>query len=121
MQGSDLQSLESQRYDAMLSNDSRRLGQLISDEAVYVHSNGARDSKEEYLGRISSGGLVYLNIKHSEDTCLVSGSTGIVLGEMVAEVILDGSRVSIANKHMVVWVENDGTWRLMAYHARLIA
>lgn len=118
MLNDDLTALEARRYAAMLTNDAGALERLLSEDAVYVHSSGARDSKDEYLARISSGGLVYLSVEHSEELCVLSGSTGIVLGEMAAEVVLNGSRLSIENKHLAVWAGGEDGWRLLAYYSR---
>jgi hypothetical protein len=51
----EIKALEDRRYDAMLGNDLATLDRLLSEQLVYTHSNGQRDTKNAYLKRVESG------------------------------------------------------------------
>src|ERR1700754_2919767 len=50
---------EDRRYRAMLDADLDALDELCAEELSYAHSNGARDTKAEYVEKIRSGYYVY--------------------------------------------------------------
>jgi ketosteroid isomerase-like protein len=46
---------EDRRYQAMLDGDLEALDALCADELSYTHSNGVRDTKAEYFGKLREG------------------------------------------------------------------
>jgi Domain of unknown function (DUF4440) len=63
----EIKALEDRRYDAMLGNDLATLDRLLSEQLVYTHSNGQRDTKDAYLKRVESGHFKYFAISRPEE------------------------------------------------------
>lgn len=106
---------EERRYAAMLAADLDALDRLLAEEVVYTHSSGVRDTKQDYLGKLSSGHYVYRRVEHPVDRVEVVGGTAVVVGRMSADVLVDGAPKTIDNLALAVWVRTDGGWRLLAY------
>lgn len=112
----EIRALEARRYDAMLRGDVEALAALLSDRAVYAHSDATRDSKAEYLASISGGGLRYLEVGHETETVLEAGpDAAAALGRMSARIIRNGAEKRIASLTLALWAREDGEWRLIAY------
>jgi Domain of unknown function (DUF4440) len=81
---------EQRRCEAMLAGDVPTLKDLLSEQAVYVHSTSARDSRASYLQKISSGALRYLQLSFFDLDIQISEGVVLVTGCMAATVLKDG-------------------------------
>jgi hypothetical protein len=106
---------EDRRYRAMQDADLTTLDELCADELSYAHSSGARDTKDEYLGKIRSGYYVYRRIDHPVERVELVGDTAIVVGRMTADIEVQGVPKTIDNLALAVWTRASGAWRLLAY------
>ncbi len=111
----EIKALEDRRYDAMLSNDLATLDQLLSEQLVYTHSNGQRDTKDEYLKQVESGHFKYFAITRPEEEIRVFGDMAMVVGRMVARVTVGGAERRLDNRSLAIWIRKGGQWRLVAY------
>ncbi|WGR73115.1 nuclear transport factor 2 family protein [Bradyrhizobium sp. ISRA426] len=98
-----------------MNNDVATLDQLLSDKLVYTHSNGQRDTKEQYLGHVESGHFKYFAIARPEEEIRVFGDMAMVVGRMVARVAVAGSERQLDNRSLAIWIRQDGQWSLLAY------
>jgi ketosteroid isomerase-like protein len=108
---------EDRRYAAMIAGDVAALGELLSDRVVYTHSHGGRDTKQEWLGNLGSGALVYHAAEHPVTEVIVLGDAAVVVGEMHADVTSARGSVHLANATIAVWGLEDGSWRLAAFQS----
>jgi ketosteroid isomerase-like protein len=106
---------ENRRYRAMQDADLAALEELCADGLSYAHSSGARDTKDEYLGKVRSGYYVYRRIDHPVERVEVVGDTAIVVGRMTADIDVQGVPKTIDNLALAVWTRASGGWRLLAY------
>ncbi len=106
---------EDRRYQAMLDADLTILDALCADELSYAHSSGARDTKDQYLGKVRSGYYVYRRIDHPVERVAVVGDSALVVGRMTADLDVDGTPKTIDNLALAVWTRASGPWRLLAY------
>jgi ketosteroid isomerase-like protein len=106
---------EDRRYQAMIDADLDVLDALCADELSYAHSNGVRDTKAEYFGKLRAGYYVYHRIDHPVERVAVLGDTAIVVGRMTAELDSAGTRKTIDNLALAVWSRTVNGWRLLAY------
>ncbi len=106
---------EDRRYRAMQDADLTTLEELCAEELSYAHSNGARDSKEEYLEKVRSGYYVYRRVDHPVERVEVAGDAAIVVGRMTADLEVQGAPKTIDNLALAVWTRASGEWRLLAY------
>lgn len=110
---------EQLRRDAMLAGDSAALEALLSDAIVYVHSTGARDTRDSYLRKIRDGALRYLRLEFSDLHAQVTQGAALVTGSMRATVLKDGQEKQVSSVFLTVWVPEPSDvgvpWRLRAH------
>ena len=110
---------EQRRSDAMLAGDSVALEALLSDAIVYVHSTGARDTRDSYLRKIRDGALRYLRLELSDLQAQVLPGAALVTGRMNATVLKDGQEKQVSSVFLTVWVpepsDSGSAWRLRAH------
>ena len=111
----DVLAAEDERYRAMLDADLDTLDRLCADELSYAHSSGVRDTKQQYFAKVRSGYYDYHRIDHPVERVEVLGDTAMVVGRMTADLSVDGTRKTIDNLALAVWVRGAGGWRLLAY------
>jgi uncharacterized protein (TIGR02246 family) len=112
-----VRAAEDRRYAAMIAGDVAALAELLSDRAVYTHSYGGRDTKQELLDKIGAGDLVYHSVQHPVTEVIVLGDAAVVLGEMHADITSSGSSRHLANATIAVWGAEDGGWRMAAFQS----
>jgi len=112
-----IRSLEAQRFQAVIDRDFDVFASLAHSELVYVHSSGTVDNLDQYLGKCRAGYYIYKSIDHPIDEIRIIGETALVIGEMNAQMIIDGESRSLRNKSLAVWAKVEGHWKLTAYQA----
>lgn len=110
---------EQLRCEAMLAGDSVALEALLSDAIMYVHSTGARDTRDSYLRKIREGALRYLRLEFSDLQAQVLPSAALVTGRMSATVLKEGQERSVSSVFLTVWApelsDAGSVWRLCAH------
>jgi ketosteroid isomerase-like protein len=107
--------LENQRYDAALALDFDRLESLCHAELVYGHTAGNRDSRAAYLDKLRSGALRYHRIDHPVENIVLAGDTALVVGQMTADLTVNGTTKTLNNSALAVWTREAGSWKFIAY------
>lgn len=69
---------EKSRFKAMVERDLETLNLIISDDLIYIHSNGSVDTKASFIEAISSGKRSYDEITMEDSQIRVYGSVGII-------------------------------------------
>jgi len=107
------------RREALLAGDSAALEGLLSDALVYVHSTGARDTRDSYLRKISDGALRYLHLEFSHLQAQVTAGAALVTGRMSATVLKEGQEKQVSSVFLTVWLpepsDAGSAWRLRAH------
>ncbi|MDF3310618.1 nuclear transport factor 2 family protein [Rhodococcus sp. T2V] len=111
----DLVANENTRYQAAVAGDTDTLRRLAHPALTYAHSDGRRDTLDEYLTKLATGALRYHSIDHPVSDVLVTGDTAVVVGHMRAHLTVGGREKNIDNSCIAVWVRQDGRWLLLAY------
>lgn len=115
-----IRELEDRRYAAVVDGDLATFAELAHPELAYTHSDGTVDTLSSYVEKCRSGHYVYHRIDHPIDRIVVTGGTAIVVGEMHADITAGGTRKSLANRSLAVWVRSGGAWRLLAYQPTVL-
>lgn len=115
-----IRALEDARYDAVVRGDIAAFAELAHPELTYTHSNGSVDTLDSYREKLDSGYYDYHRIDHPIDRIVVEGDTALVIGEMHADITAGGTRKTLANRALAVWVRVDGAWRLLAYQPTVL-
>ena len=115
-----IRALEDARYDAVVRGDIPAFAELAHPELTYTHSSGSVDTLGSYREKLESGFYVYHRVDHPIDRIVVEGDTALVIGEMYADITAGGTRKTLANRALAVWVRVDGAWRLLAYQPTVL-
>ncbi|MCX5043470.1 nuclear transport factor 2 family protein [Aldersonia sp. NBC_00410] len=116
--GTDYDSLvasEDARYAAALAADADAFRRIAHRDLTYAHSDGSRDTLDEYLAKLTSRTLDYHTIDHPITDVVITGDTAVVIGRMRSELTVAGRDKTIDNTCIAVWVRNDDRWLLLAY------
>ncbi|MET9259930.1 nuclear transport factor 2 family protein [Amycolatopsis sp. NPDC004079] len=115
-----IRALEEDRYAAMASGDIDAFVALAHPDLAYTHSNAVTDTLDSYQEKLRSGYYVYHRIDHPIDRIITSGDTAVVVGEMHADITAGGTRKTLANKALAVWVRENDRWLLLAYQPTVL-
>jgi hypothetical protein len=108
------QSVEAFRK-AMLANDRAQLDALTADQLSYGHSGGKVQNKAEFLeGAVQSR---WKSISVSEETTHIVGSNAISRFTLTGENESDGKLNALKLGILMVWLKQDGHWKLLARQA----
>ena len=107
---------EERRRAALNGNDAEALATVLSDDLVYIHSNGLAEGREAYLDRVRSGPGRYQNLTVANFTVRRNGSSAICDGQVSFEYAVPNHRPVVVKAHfLAVWKEEAGDWRLAGY------
>jgi ketosteroid isomerase-like protein len=106
---------ENRRYAAMTRADVGELAELLSDQLVYTHSNGVRDTKASYLQAVSDGIFQYGPIDHPQSDVYVAGGCVVVNGHMHCPAVVHGVEKVLNSACIAVWSRESGRWQLVAF------
>ena len=113
--------LEKSLYRAMIDRDYRRLGELLSDDLVYMHSTAIAESKTEYLAAVAKGLYEYERIESTDVSVRIHGDTAVETGRVEMSVSAAGEpKTTIHLLFTLVWVKRAGRWRLQIRQATRI-
>ena len=120
-QGGDIEQqilqLEQQRMQAMMDADAETLNRVLADELTYVHTTAALDSKESFIGTLSSGALNYESIASTDAQVRIYGDTALVTGNGDVRVTSNGRRNRFSIRYTDVWAQRGGRWQMVAWQA----
>ena len=106
------------RVAAMMAGDGAALGRLMSDELVFVHSDGRTQSKAEYVKNMTAGDTAYTGVKTSAlQTLTPSGDVVVLMGVQDMRKKLGESWSDIHLRFMSIWRNENGTWRMFAWQS----
>jgi ketosteroid isomerase-like protein len=107
---------DERRRAALNANDADALAPLLSEELVYIHSNGLVDGKQSYIDRVRAGPGRYRNLTVKDFKVRRNGSTAISDGEVRFEHGVPGGKTIVVHAHfLAIWRDEGGTWRLAGY------
>ncbi len=110
--------LERDRFRAMVDGDVPLLNELLSDNASFVHTNGKRETKQQFIDAISAGHRRYRQIEvQSQDVLPVGGETCVVTGRALFEMEANSGALLYPIAYTAIQAQEGGQWRLVAWHA----
>jgi ketosteroid isomerase-like protein len=105
--------LERERWALMLASDIEASAALLSDDVVYIHSNGLRDDKGSFLRKFRDGVFVYHSATPEVDTVSQLGADVLIAnGTLRMHATVNGVDRHMHSAFSVVWQRETGTWRL---------
>lgn len=110
--------LERDRFRAMVDGDVPVLNQLLSDHVSFVHTNGKRETKQQFIDAISAGHRRYRQIEvQSQDVLPVGSETCVVTGRALIEMEANSGALLYPIAYTAIQAQEGGRWRLVAWHA----
>ncbi|MGN6665698.1 MAG: nuclear transport factor 2 family protein [Trinickia sp.] len=113
-----IRALERDRFRAMVDGDVPVLDQLLSDSVSFVHTNGKRETKQQFIDAIAGGHRRYRQIEvQSQDVLPVGHETCVVTGRALLEMEANNGALLFPIAYTAIQAQEDGRWRLVAWHA----
>ncbi len=106
------------RLAAMMAGDGAALGRLMSEELVFVHSDGRTESKADYVKNMLAGDTQYADAK-TADVRTMEPAAGVVIlfGAQQMRKRLGPTWAEVKLRFMAVWREERGAWRMVAWQS----
>ncbi|MBP0588877.1 nuclear transport factor 2 family protein [Paraburkholderia sp. LEh10] len=113
-----IRGLERDRFRAMVEGNGQQLDALLSDNVIYVHTNGKRESKRQFIDAITAGRRRYRQIEvQSQDVLPVGRETCVVTGRALIEMEANNGALLFPIAYTAIQAQEDGKWRLVAWQA----
>lgn len=113
-----IQALERERFRAMVDGDAAQLDRLLSEQVGYIHTNGKRETKQQFIASITTGRRRYRQIEiQSQDIVPVGRETCIVTGRALIEMGVGSGALLFPVAYTAVQAQEQGQWRLVAWQA----
>ena len=111
----DVLQMEEQRWAALIGNDFDALDALVHPSLSYTHSNAIVDTKEAWIGSVTSGLVDYRSVEREDIAVITSGTTAVITGKATFTVGLQDREITIVARFTAVWVNEDGNWQFFAW------
>jgi ketosteroid isomerase-like protein len=109
---------DASRLAAMMAGDGAALGRVLSEELVFVHSDGRIESKADYVKNLMAGETAYTNAKTSElRTMQPSSDVVVLIGRQDMRKRFGAAWSEITLRFLSVWRNEAGTWRMVAWQS----
>jgi len=114
----EIEALEAERCSALVAGDVERLGLLVADDLVHIHTNGKQETRAEYLEGVAER-LTFRKIDRSDTLTRVHGDAAIMTGllRQVIHVRETGAEVDLVVRATIVWLKRDGRWQIASFQA----
>ncbi len=113
-----IRGLERERFRAMVDGDGASLDALLSENVIYVHTNGKRETKQQFINAITAGRRRYRQIEiQSQDVLPVGSETCVVSGRALIEMEANNGALLFPIAYTAIQTQENGHWRLLAWQA----
>ncbi|WP_206997313.1 nuclear transport factor 2 family protein [Trinickia mobilis] len=113
-----IRGLERDRFRAMVDGNGQLLEALLSESASFVHTNGKRETKQQFIDAITAGRRRYRQIEvQSQDVVVVGRETCVVTGRALIEMEANSGALLFPIAYTSIQTQQDGQWRLVAWQA----
>jgi ketosteroid isomerase-like protein len=113
----EVKAAEARRYQAMIAGDLAALDALLADDLLYVHSSGAAEDKQAFLGSLRGGQLRYKKITPEGVSVRDAGRLAIVRGRSAVEVERDGKPQAFRIHFTAIYEKSAAGWRLSGWQS----
>ena len=115
-----LLSLSKAKFMWMVTKNIDSLKSLLDERLQYVHSNGWIQNKQEVLGDLSSGKLVYREVEIEKATVRMYEHTAVVIGKGRFAGDVSKTPFNMELMYTEVYVQKEQRWQLVSRHANRI-
>lgn len=107
----------SARFAAMVRDDLLSLDTLLASELTYIHSDGALESKAQFLSTLKSGQLRYQAIEPTDLEARLYGNVGVVTGRSRMRVRVGSELLRFSIRFTALYRRAATSWVLVAWQA----
>jgi ketosteroid isomerase-like protein len=113
----EIEALERARFKAQVAVDVAALRPMLAEDLVYCHSTGVCQSKDEFIGFVTSSTSKYLAMDIvAMQPRLIDGAV-VVNGKMDIRVLANGKEQHFQGIYTDVYAKRDGRWQLVAWQS----
>jgi hypothetical protein len=116
----EILKLEGSLREAQINSDLNALSSLLSEDLIYIHSNGYVDNYQSYLEKINLGILKYQNIEIETERLMIEEEIVIKHSIMKGTVLVMGANKSIFSRITSLWLPEKGGWKLRSFQSTTI-
>src|ERR1700683_2425200 len=117
-----IRGLERERFRAMVDGGGQSLDTLLADNVSYVHTNGKRETKRQFIDAITAGRRRYRQIEIQSQELMPGGrDTWIVYGRALLEMESKNGALLFPIAYTAIHIQVDGQWQLLAVQATRVA
>lgn len=100
--------------EALIYKDSVTLKKVLHPKLSYGHSNGWSETKEEVIGDLYNGKLIYRDIGQKIDSWEQEENLVLIRSTTDIDVLLEGKEVKLRLHVLQVWIRKNKTWQLIS-------
>ena len=94
-----------------------QLGELCAEQLSYGHSDGRVENKAQFINGVMTRKAILKSLTLSDHTIVVVGANAIARHKWASESETDGKPTSTRIGVLQVWLQQGGTWKLLARQA----
>lgn len=113
----NLKQLELLRFKAMIEEDTAFLQNVMSDDCIYIHSNGLEETKSEHISNIKTRFIDYQIMDSRELIFRVYEGFAIGNGVVMVTGTYDGQTFTIPLKYTDVYRHTPRGWKLVNWQS----
>jgi hypothetical protein len=112
-----LRKAEQARFDANVTADAKVLGELLSDDLEYTHSNGDFDTKSSFIESLTSGRRDYVKSDIIIQSVRIFGDVAVIRGKAIVTVADNGQSRDLDLRYLDVWKWQNGKWQMTSWQS----
>lgn len=118
----EMLQLERDRRAALVSTDKATLENLLSDDLIFVHTNGRCEGKRDFLESLGVS-VEFLKIEVIEESLHLRPDLAVISAQLAVtvKVSTQAEPFSLQTRILSVWAPESSGWRQQAYQATRIA
>ncbi len=115
-------AVEQRRIDALIASDIHALDEIIDEHCTHIESNGTSRTKAAFLADVAKQEFSFDLFEIEENHIRIFGDTAVVAGTYRNIVRVRGNPNPVKHaRHLRVYVNRGGNWKLVAHQATEIA
>jgi Domain of unknown function (DUF4440) len=112
-----VKALEDRRYAAMIAADVAEMDELFADTLRYTHSHSGIDTKQSFIGMLTSGNFAYRGVRRLTEEYIEYDNTVIISTHVNLEITVGGDERLVNSQATVTWARTGGRWQFVAWQS----
>lgn len=113
----EIEEVMLQNEIGMINKDIETLENNWADQYILTIPTGVSYTKSEYIARLKSDEVEYLDIKSTDTEIRISGDTAVVTGQIISRIKIRGEELSLQPARFTsTFVKRNGRWQIIARH-----